>query len=134
MRSVSDQLSLGDRVDGEIHADKDDFDVIVTLGYYDGAGYTAPDTNVDLSFPDGDHDYDDFERAADRVREELREGNLVLAHCQAGISRSTCVGAAAIAVENGLPWDEAYDRCKNGQIEAASQMIESLQRYVAENR
>lgn len=50
--------------------------------------------------------------AVEEVVTSIRNGNTVLVHCHAGQSRSAAVCIATIAILEGIPWNDAYNRVK----------------------
>lgn len=63
----------------------------------------------------GECSYELFEAAADAVAEALRNDEVVLVHCHAGISRSTSVSAAALADVRDCTYTEAFETVKRNR-------------------
>ena len=103
MDFVTDQLAISDaqavrRLDPEKH----EFDEVVTLGYLNEFGYERPKastTHDEFVFPDGEHDYPEFEAAVEYAVDALNRGDT---HCQAGVSRSVAVVTAALTTVASL--------------------------------
>lgn len=86
--------------DGVSSLSEHPFDEVVTLGYMDIFGNSVPTastTGEQFKFRDGPHDYSQFEAATEHVIKHVEDGETVLVHCQAGVSRSPSVCIATIA-------------------------------------
>lgn len=57
----------------------------------------------------------DFAAAVDAVRECMRRDGSVLVNCKAGVSRSTTVLSAAMAVEEGATFRAAYEAVRRAR-------------------
>ncbi|AGN02321.1 Dual specificity protein phosphatase [Salinarchaeum sp. Harcht-Bsk1] len=81
------------------------FDAVLTV-----AKDPAPATTHHRPMPDSrEATWEQFRSAADAACECYREEGDLLVHCKAGISRSTAVVAATVAVEERRHLSEAYD-------------------------
>lgn len=138
MDFVTDQLAISDaqavrRLDPEKH----EFDEVVTLGYLNEFGYERPKastTHDGFVFPDGEHDYLEFKAAVEYVVNALNEGNTVLVHCQAGVSRSVAITTVALATVTSLSLQEAFDCVEAVRPNANPhpELRESMERYTGE--
>ncbi len=92
-------------------------------------------TGDQFVFPDGPHDYEVFEAAVDYTMVCLDQGNTILIHCQAGVSRSAGVCTAAIAVRQGIDADQARTKVEEFRpiINPTTEIWNSTVRYVDEN-
>lgn len=137
--ALSDGLSV---TNAQRVRDLDDdypYDYIITLGYYDSFSYERPalsDTGDMYVFPDGPHDYADFEAAVDAIRDALHAGKHVLVHCQAGCSRSPSACIAALAVEDGDTYEDAYWRVKHAHdpTNPTDDLEASARRYISDHQ
>lgn len=138
LSSITNHLSVSDAQSVRNLPDDHQYDFVLTLGYYDGRGYGIPDqsdTEDQFVFPDGDHDYSTFKNATDASVEQLDNGNNILVHCQAGVSRSVAVCIAALATYEDLSYEEAYARVQNCQpnMNPTDVVIESCMKYISRN-
>lgn len=84
--------------------------------------------------PDDEHNYEIFEAAVDRLRDAWNDGERVLVHCHAGMSRSVCASAAAIAAEENIPVDSAlYEIGQSRGIAPGWELKDSAKRYVGDH-
>jgi len=89
-----------------------DIEAIVSLTHEgpDG-GFPSGRTVVRLPMKDGPrNDQQVFRRAVTRVLSHLRAGDEVLVHCSAGASRSPAVAATALALDNDVGLETAFER------------------------
>lgn len=103
------------------------FDRIVSLA--------APTESTDDSFiiTDGEHNYNRFESAVDKIIEYLEQDNLVLVNCQAGLSRSVsaCISAQVCFYE--IPFTKALQNARFGHRLPEPELLESAEKYISEN-
>jgi predicted protein tyrosine phosphatase len=132
MNQLTDTLTVA----GEhaVHAldDSHGFDRVLSVGYSPNQRPAA--STDDLAFPDGAHDYSDFEAAVDTVVAALDAGETVLVHCQAGISRSPTVCATALATRRGIPFRAALADVQQARPLAAPlpALKRSARRYLSD--
>ena len=99
----------------------------------------APADNADdhYPFPDGEHRYRLFERAAALIHEHLTldDPPTALIHCQAGVSRSPAVATAALAAYRGLHPREVFPEVREvrSSAEPRPEVWESAVRYALSN-
>lgn len=135
MNELADRLTISEAQAVRRLDDNHDFDRVITLGYYDGMDYSRPEASThELTFPDGPHDYTDFEAAVNLVQESLEDGHEVLVHCQAGVSRSPAVCAAVLAARNNLSYETAIAHVKKARPRAnpTDPLEASARRYIEE--
>lgn len=135
MNELTSNLYISDAPSVRDLEDDHDFDLVVTLGYFDSFGYERPaasDTGDEYVFPDGPHDYSVFEAAVDRVLDALNDNQRVLVHCQAGVSRSAGVCTAVLAVQQNSAASIAFDRVRNARpkVNPTDEIWASVERYV----
>lgn len=138
MDDINDQLSISKAPSVRKLDDNHDFDLVVTLGYFDSFSYERPDasdTDDKYVFPDGPHDYSVFEAAVDRVLEALDNNQRVLVHCQAGVSRSAGVCTAVLAVQHNSSASKSLDRVESvrPKVNPTDEVWASVERYVNEH-
>lgn len=114
-----------------------DFDEVVTLGYFDSMGYDRPaasTTGDDFVFPDGPHDYEKFEAAVEYVLAAVREGDRVLVHCQAGVSRSGGVCSVVLSELEDLSLGDALGQVRDAReiVNPAPEIRDSMERYTGD--
>ena len=115
-------------------------DHIVTVGYFDRLGYSRPeasDTGDRFVFPDGpSHPYETFRAAALYVNDALEQGDSVVVHCQAGVSRSAGICGAVLAEREGVCWDTAIEMVAEARprINPQPSIVNSAQRYIQSDR
>jgi predicted protein tyrosine phosphatase len=115
-----------------------EFDEVVSLGHrtHLGLGEKDPSTTGDrFVFPDGPHEYAVFEAAVDYTLDCLEESQTTLVHCQAGVSRSAGVCAAAIATRQGLSADQALRKIEavRPSVNPTDEVWASVVRYTSGN-
>jgi protein-tyrosine phosphatase len=135
MNELTSNLYISDAPSVRDLEDDHDFDLVVTLGYFDSFGYERPaasDTNDEYVFPDGPHDYNVFKTAVDRVLDALNDNQRVLVHCQAGVSRSAGVCTAVLAVQQNSAAPIALERVRNARpkVNPTDEVWASVERYV----
>lgn len=102
---ITDQLSITD-IQTARETDTTQFDRVVTVcqdSVEDNVGcaydwFNLADGPHSVQAHGGRCDYDAFKEAADAVLAALEDGEVVLVHCHAGLSRAPSVSAAALAV------------------------------------
>lgn len=134
MDAITDQLFIADELAVKRLSPEDNkFDSIVTVGYtrYKNSPPEASDTGDELYFTDGEHDYSDFKRAVDYVINKLENGETVLVHCQAGISRSAGVCSTALTETTDMTLEEALRAVEDARpiVNPASEIRSSMKQY-----
>lgn len=112
-----------------------EFDEVVSLGYrtHLGLGDSDPSTTGDrFVFPDGPHEYPVFEAAVDYTIDCLERDETVLVHCQAGVSRSAGVCAAAVSTRQNLTADQAVAKVKKARpvVDPTEEIWKSTLKYI----
>lgn len=139
MNKISDQLSISDAPSVRKLDDNHNYDLVVTLGYFDQLGYERPaasDTGDKYVFPDGNHNYNDFKAAADKVVAALNNNERVLVHCQAGVSRSAGVCLAALSVYKNLSAENAFQQIVDARpnVSPEPQISNSAHKYIRNHK
>lgn len=119
-------------------SEENEFDEIVTLGYFDSFGYDRPSVSTTgdrFVFPDGEHDYQDFKGAVEYILKKLEKENRVLVHCQAGVSRSGGVCATVLAEWEDIPLDDALGTVQNARsiVDPVDEIRKSMERYTGDS-
>ncbi|WP_142860759.1 dual specificity protein phosphatase family protein [Salinigranum halophilum] len=133
MDRITDQLYISSAPSARRLPEDHPFDRVITVGYFDRLGYERPEATTDEHvFPDGDHDYTQFKCATDTALAALADGQRVLVHCQAGVSRSAAVCSAVLAVQMEIPLEKAYARIHNvrPKVDPVPEVWASAERYV----
>ncbi|MFD1643278.1 dual specificity protein phosphatase family protein [Halohasta litorea] len=139
MNEIIPHLHIGDARTARALSEIDNpFDEVVTVGYARVLGRECPresTTGDEFVFPDGPHEYETFEAAADYVLDAVESGEVTFVHCQAGVSRSCSVCAAVLAVHSGGDVDEARRRVKQvrPRVDPEQEVWSSATRYVDEH-
>lgn len=84
----------------------------------------------------GQYSYELLSDAIDRVVKERIQRQTVLVHCHVGCSRSPTVAIAAMAVVEGMSWDEAFERATDQRpiINPGPTLMTHGQRYVEDHQ
>lgn len=84
----------------------------------------------------GEYSYELLSQAIGEVISARIQRETVLVHCHMGRSRSATVAIAALAVLQGMSWDDAFEHAKNQRsiIDPGEQLIEDGKRYVTERQ
>lgn len=83
---------------------------------------------------DGEHEYSKFKDAVNCALEGLENGEEVLVHCRAGISRSVSVCIAIYVVtEDEANYDDAYNIVQRGFQHPSPQLLDSAKKYIENN-
>lgn len=138
MNELNDNLVISDAPSVRKLDPNHEFDLVVTLGYFDELGYDRPDvsdTNDKYVFPDGPHEYSVFKAAVERVRNALNNNQRVLVHCQAGASRSAGVCTSVLAVQQNISPDAAFKQVQDARprVNPTDDIWQSIERYVSEH-
>ncbi len=140
MDRIEPGLFLGDIYDASDDAALRDADVDAVLSLSQGDPETPfPDALRVVRVPliDGPrNEFEDFCDAADELRALLGSDRTVFVHCRAGVSRSVSVTAAALALRDDSPVDEAIDAVRDARSVANPHpaLVEQAVRYVGANR
>lgn len=143
--NVPGELWLSD-IDGARSQKADEFDRVVTVCQDSVLDTLHADQRYEIyRLCDGDcrqfdgisgtDDYEVFRSAIRSIVDSLHDGERVLVHCHAGLSRSVSTAAGVYATVNDVEEaDEAYEAVKDvrGYITPMPGMQERLQRYLAE--
>lgn len=137
MQYITNNLAITDAPGARKLPGNHEFDEVVTLGYFDSMGYDRPDastTGDEFVFPDGPHEYDQFEGAVEYVLEALDRGDRVLVHCQAGISRSSGVCSVVLSEREDIPLGEALGQVRDARpiVNPAPEIRESMEQYTGD--
>lgn len=109
MDKINDYLWISDIVkDDDYDNVPDEIDRVVDVSGYDGE-------NSDLWFPlkDGENEQVRFDAIVQSVIKMIEEGDTVLIHCAAGVSRSVGVGMAVLKELEGINWVEAREMIRD---------------------
>lgn len=84
----------------------------------------------------GEYSYELLSEAIDAVIAARIRRQTVCVHCHAGQSRSATVAIAAMAVLDGMTWEDAFQhaRSRRSIINPGRDLVEDGQRYVEEHR
>lgn len=126
MRQVRDNLWIGDCIDARRHGD--DFDTVISM--VDNDRYDSGEADYRFPIPDGDHDFETYKSAVLRLMKEYESGKDVLIHCQAGVSRSTSVATAMLAVQEGKTWEDVLYDTRAGHAPVAPELMKAGKRYI----
>ena len=108
MRHIQDNLYIGDIYDAQGMGYE--FDEVISLTEDE-----INTTTTHIPLTDDEHNSPkEFNYAVEIVIDAVRSSGDVLVHCNAGISRSVAVCAAAHSVANDVEWGQAYTDCKCG--------------------
>lgn len=114
MTRITDNLHIRD-IQGVREQDTSQFDMVVTV-CQDEVGDNVGCRYEWFNMADGPHcgyggdsSYELFEEAAETVLWGLLREDTVLCHCHMGQSRSVAVSIAALAVADGMAYNEAYN-------------------------
>lgn len=142
--NVPGELWLSD-IDGARSQKADEFDRVVTVCQDSVLDTLHADQRYEIyRLCDGDcrgrafkgtDDYEVFRSAIRSIVDSLNDGERILVHCHAGLSRSVSTAAGVYATVNGIEdADEAYEAVKDvrGYITPMTGMQRRLRRYIAE--
>lgn len=84
----------------------------------------------------GEYSYELLSDAIDSVIAARLRRETVCVHCHAGQSRSATVAIAALAVLEGMDWDEAFNHAREKRpiINPGPELVEDGKRYVEEHQ
>jgi len=81
----------------------------------------------------GEYSYDILTDAIDAVVAARVRRETVCVHCHAGVSRSAAVCIGALAIVEGLSYEEALSRVQDTKyIQPTREMLEHVQQYIGE--
>ena len=81
----------------------------------------------------GEYSYDILTDAIDAVVAARVRRETVCVHCHAGVSRSAAVCIGALAILEGLSYEEALSRVQDTKyIQPTREMLEHVQQYIGE--
>jgi hypothetical protein len=137
MNEITEELYISDEdAVRSLPTDAHQFDEIVTVGYsrLRNEPPAASDTGAEFYFPDGGHDHADFVRAVEYVIDRIENGDCVLVHCQAGISRSGGVCSAVLTETTDMTLEEAFNTVQDSRqiVNPASDIRDSMKRYTGQ--
>lgn len=129
-RQITEQIYLADAEGARFHHDTHVCDEVVTLGYVDRLPRKST-TNDTLTFPDGDHEYENFERATDYVIDCLQYGKTVMVHCASGRSRCCGVITAVLSTHKTISLETAFEevQSKAPNTDPLTPIRESMEQY-----
>jgi protein-tyrosine phosphatase len=135
MNQIHDQLWISDAQSVRKLESDHRFDEVVSLGFMDFLGRDCPEastTGDEFVFPDGPHEFAVFKSAVDYTVESLNQGDTVLVHCQAGVSRSAGVCATVLAVWKTITLREALNTIEEvrPKINPQPAIRKSMQQYI----
>lgn len=125
-RHVYDTLYVGGHESAE--QNYSEFDKIVSLSS------KTDHTSDSFLINDGEHTYDVFEDAVDKVINYLDNEQKVLVHCQAGLSRSVSVAIATqVCAYDEISYIEAIQNARFGYRMPTDELVGSAERYINNN-
>jgi len=127
MRQVRDTVWIGDCLDAR-DIDAANFDVVISMVNSDA--YNSGSQDYWFPIFDGAHEYEDFQEAAQTFLKHFEDGESIFIHCQAGVSRSTAVATAAIAVAEEKSWDEVYADTQAGNAPVTFALKKSAKKFI----
>lgn len=135
MHELTPNLTIADQYQVSDLLENHSYDDVVTLGYYRECPPQST-THSRYVFPDGPHDYQQFEDAINHIYHQLRNNNRVLVHCQACSSRSPVAAATILALERNISLVDAINVVAryNDRLDPTDELLQSAARYIAENR
>lgn len=108
MDRITDTLFIGDISDlsplEDTLVEPEEFDSVITCGPKE-TPYTTEQYDIETENVDNRLFFD----AVESVRRSYREGKITFVHCMSGISRNSMVTATALAAEEDITLDEAFD-------------------------
>lgn len=125
IREVCENLYVSGHEGVESHGDN--FDTVVSMAC------PCRHTTHDFVIPDGDHDYQKFEKAVDCVVSHLESDESVLVNCQAGISRSVSVCIASQVCHYDISFVQSLQNARFGHRLPNPNLMKSAERYIQEN-
>jgi len=126
MRQVRDNLWIGDCLDAKRH--HEDFDTIISMVRIDQ--YDSGHADYRFPIADGSHDHYTFAKAVRQARASYDDGDKLLVHCQAGVSRSTAVVTAMLAVKEDKSWEDVLYETRAGHAPVSPELVRSAKRYI----
>lgn len=83
----------------------------------------------------GEYNYEILTDAIDAVVKARVRRETVCVHCHAGVSRSAAVCIGALAIVEGMSYDEAVSRVRETKhIQPTREMLEHVQQYIEERK
>lgn len=83
----------------------------------------------------GEYSYDLLTDAIDAVIAARIRRETVCVHCHAGVSRSAAVCIGALAIVEGMSFDEAHEIVRDAKhIQPKTEMLEHVEQYVSESQ
>lgn len=132
MNKITEHLWIGDIIDArELPLDEYGIERVITICQNSVEDNVSCDYHQ-YSFQDGEHDYDLFKEATDKILEGLEDEVTTFVHCHAGQSRSVMACTAALAVHMGKSFDKAFWKVKTsrGNVHPSDELRLSATKYV----
>jgi len=83
----------------------------------------------------GEYSYEILTDAIDAVVRARIRRETVCVHCHAGVSRSAAVCIGALAIVEGMSYDEAHQRVSDTKyIQPTREMLEHVEQYISERQ
>jgi protein-tyrosine phosphatase len=129
---VTGGMYLGD-IDDVREGDTSQFDRVITVCQDSCADNVACEYEQH-SLEDGENKYQSVADAIDAVVAARIRRETVLVHCHAGVSRSPSVCIGALAVLNGLSFEEARSIVADAKyIQPSRELLDDVQQYIGEH-
>lgn len=129
MDRITDRLYIGSFTDAEDRVNLREHGVrtVVTL-----CPRESVNTDIHRPLTDGKNPQEQFDEAVDAALERIRQGNRVLVHCAAGVSRSAAVCATLLAVREHRSFADALETVKKQRprIDPHPGLKDNAKRYI----
>jgi len=114
--------------------DTSNFDHVIGVCQDDCSDNLA-DGSITQGHVPGEYSYEMLSEAIDAVIAARIRRETVCVHCHCAQSRSVTVATAAMAVLDGISWDESYDKTKDARpiINPGPELVSDGKRYVEEH-
>lgn len=141
MNKITENLWISD-IESTQTQDTSRFDCIISVcqdSVQDNVSCINPQFNLsdgqNSSGERGMFTYELFEEACSEVLQRMKNGEIVLVHCHAGVSRSSSVCIAVLGVLNNTNWTYARSIVEDARpiINPNPDLIPFIKRYIEEN-